>query len=131
MTKPVANVPTSPPVVAQADSRPTTEPVAPRSRSWAFTTAGVTALSAVAGGSSAVRAITSAAPSPPPRSADPNTRTSGTVAMASAPPAASRTGSSSRGLTRSAARPPSAEPAAMPASTVPMIAVVVSSVSPT
>ena len=131
ITKPVANVPTRPPAVAHADSRPTTEPVSPRSRSCIRATVGVTALSTAAGGNSATSVTMKAAASPPPRSASPSPRMSGTVSIASTPPDASRTASSRRSSSRSAARPPTAAPAAIPARTVPMIVVVVSSVSPT
>ena len=74
ITKPVANVPTRPPAVAHADSRPTTEPVSARSRSCIRATVGVTALSTAAGGNSATSVTVKAAASPPPRSASPSPR---------------------------------------------------------
>ena len=80
------NVPASAPAVAHADSRPTTVPLAARSPSCSLTTTGVTALSTVAGGSSANTAIASAPPCPEPSNASPQRRTSGTVASASSPP---------------------------------------------
>ena len=70
-TNPVTNVPASAPAVAQAESRPNTVPLEPRSRSWSLARVGVTALSTAAAGSSAANVSTSAPASPPPRSDGP------------------------------------------------------------
>lgn len=130
-TKPVPKVPTSAPAVAHADRRPTTVPLARRSRSCSRAIVGETALRTAALGTSASSVLPSAAMSPPPRAPGPSARTIGTVSSASRPPPSSSRTTSRRRSWRSANQPPRAAPTAMPASAAPMIDVVVSSVSPT
>ena len=129
-TKPVRNVPASPPAVPAADRPPNTVPVSSRLPSRSFATIGVAAASAVAGAKNASAARTSVAPLPSAR-LGPSARTMGTDSHTSAPPTTSDGPSIRRGLRRSASLPPAAAPVAIPASTTPMIAVKVSSDTPT
>jgi hypothetical protein len=70
--KPVANVATMPPRVPSPDSRPTTEPVSARLRSWSLATIGAMADSSPAGKMTAAIARASVAPaSAVPRVASP------------------------------------------------------------
>ena len=56
-TNPVTNVPRIAPAVPSAESRPTTEPVSPRLRSWSLTTIGLAAESTAAGAKNTIAVI--------------------------------------------------------------------------
>ena len=122
-TYPVTKVPTSAPNVEMPLNRPTTPPVRWRSWSCSFTTIGVTALSTSAGKKNAAMASESVVPRPPPPVWSPSARTIGTVNSASKPPTHTVAPSRRRGSIQSASFPPTNAPAAMPASTVPMMEV--------
>ena len=119
------------PAVPTAEKRPTTVPVRARSASWSLTTTGVTALSTTAGRRKASAVSITISTGPPPRSEGPSISTMVGAARDSNPPAMSSGPSRRAGERRSAALPPSQAPSEMPASTVPMMAVKVSSVTPT
>ena len=118
----MAKVPVSAPAVAHAESRPTSDPVLPRSRTSSFAAAGVTPLSTAAGGPRLRAASTSASAAAAP-APSPSTATIGTLSIASTPPPASSAPISSDGSTWSASLPPIAAPTAIPPSATPMIAV--------
>ena len=129
-TKPVRNVPAMAPTVPIADSRPTTDPVRARSRSWILTTVGLTADSTAAG-TRQHRVVKATMPTGSDRSRMPPAMpTMGTTAKVNAPPRMSNGPTSRRGSTRSARRPPAQVPSAMPARIVPMMPVHVSRVTP-
>ena len=118
------------PTVPIADSRPTTDPVRARSRSWILTTVGLTADSTAAG-SRQHRVAKVTMPTGSDRSRMPPAMlTMGTTASVSAPPRMSSGPRSRLGSTRSAMRPPTHVPSAMPARIVPMMPVHVSRVTP-
>jgi hypothetical protein len=127
----VRKVPKMAPAVPTAEKLPTTAPVSSSERSRILTTMGVTALRAAAGRKKAPAARVTISTGPAARMEGPRRWTIGGENRASTP-AATRSGPNRTwGSTRSALRPPSHAPTEMPASTVPMIPVNVSSVIPT
>jgi hypothetical protein len=112
------------------ESRPTMVPVRPKSRSWSFTTIGVTDASSADGTNSAIPASTTTFPAPP-CSNGPKPRTSGTVAAVARPLDIRTTPSARRGSTTSARRPPVQAPSEIAARATPMTALLVWRVTPT
>ena len=129
-TNPVRNVPASPPKVPAAESPPNTEPVSSRLERRSLATIGVLALSTAAGRKNATVASTTICRGSLPR-LGPIARTIGTATQTSAPPTKRDGPSSRRGSWRSARCPPTPAPVAMPARITPMMAVKVSSETPT
>ena len=130
-TNPVRKVPKMAPAVPVADSPPTTAPVSARSSRVILATIGVTVLSTTAGAKKPRAARTTISTGPPPVSDGPTAATMVGASSTNSPPTTSAGPSRRTGGWRSASRPPAHAPSEIPASTVPMIPVNVSSVTPT
>ena len=129
-TKPVMNVPARAPAVPAAESPPTTAPVSSTEPSTSLATIGLTALTTAAGSRNAA-ATSSTVEDAVVSTAGPSDRTIGTDSQLSTPPATIVGPIRRAGSMRSASRPPTAAPTAIPANTVPMMAVNDSSEMPT
>ena len=84
-TNPVAKVARIAPSVPMPESRPTMVPVRPTSRSWSFTTIGVTPASSAEGKKSAITARMTTSPGALPCRRGPKARTRGTVTAVTRP----------------------------------------------